>query len=82
MTSCCHRAGVLDFFDIVYRTDEEETYHPYMRKPGSNEFYTSYASWRTYQMSDHLPMWIELQIDFAREYLDAVETDLESHLGG
>jgi len=77
-----YRAGVFDFFAIVYRTDEEDTYHPFMRKPGSNEFYSSYASWRTYQMSDHLPMWIELQIDFAREYLDDVEADLQAHIGG
>ena len=75
-----YRAGVFDFFDIVYRTDEEDTYHPFMRKPGSQEFYSSYASWRTYQMSDHLPMWVELQVDFAREYLDQVEADLQAHL--
>jgi len=75
-----YRAGVFDFFDIVYRTDEEDTYHPFMRKAGSQEFYSSYASWRTYQMSDHLPMWVELQVDFAREYLDEVEAELQAHL--
>ena len=26
--------------------------------------------WRTWQMSDHLPLWIELQIDFTDEYLE------------
>ena len=77
-----YRAGVFDFFEIVYRTDEEDIYHPFMRKPGSNEFYSSYASWRTYQMSDHLPMWVELQVDFAREYLDEVEADLQAQLNG
>jgi endonuclease/exonuclease/phosphatase family metal-dependent hydrolase len=75
------RAGVFDYFDIVYRTDEEETYHPFMRKPGSNDFYSSYESWRTYQMSDHLPMWVELQVDFAPEYLEEVEADLLAQLG-
>ena len=25
--------------------------------------------WRTFQMSDHLPMWVELKIDFAEQYL-------------
>ena len=75
-----YRAGVYDCFDIVYRIDEEDTYQPFMRKPGSSEFYSSYASWRTYQMSDHLPMWVELQVDFAREYLDEVEADLQAHL--
>lgn len=77
-----YRAGVFDFFDVVYRTDEEDTYQPFMRKPGSNEFYSSYASWRTYQMSDHLPMWLELQVDFGREYLDEIEAHLEVRLDG
>jgi endonuclease/exonuclease/phosphatase family metal-dependent hydrolase len=77
-----YRAGVFDFFEIVYRTDEEDIYRPFMRKPDSNEFYSSYASWRTYQMSDHLPMWVELQVDFAREYLDEVEADLQARLDG
>ena len=30
-------------------------------------YYRTY--WRTHQMSDHLPMWVELKIDFGREYL-------------
>jgi hypothetical protein len=28
-----------------------------------------YRDGRTYQMSDHLPLWIELKIDFSQEYL-------------
>lgn len=75
-----HRAGVFDFFDVVYRTDEEDIYRPFMRKPGSNDFYSSYSMWRTHQMSDHLPMWVELHVDFAQEYLDEVETDLQAYI--
>ena len=30
-------------------------------------YYRTY--WRTHQMSDHLPMWVELKIDFSRQYL-------------
>jgi hypothetical protein len=77
-----YRAGVFDFFDVVYRMDEEDTYRPLMRKPDSHDFYSSYASWRTHQMSDHLPMWVELHIDFAREYLDDIEADIQTHLDG
>jgi exonuclease III len=29
-----------------------------------------YAEWRTFQMSDHLPLWVELEIDFSSSYLD------------
>ncbi len=75
-----YRAGVFDFFDTVYREDEEALYQPQMKKPGSEEFYSSYKTWRTYQMSDHLPMWLELHVDFAGDYLDEIETELDSHL--
>jgi endonuclease/exonuclease/phosphatase family metal-dependent hydrolase len=76
-----YRAGVFDFFDVVYRSDEEDIYQPFMRKPNSDEVYASYASWRTHQMSDHLPMWVELRIDFSEAYLDEIEQDIEMRLG-
>ena len=25
--------------------------------------------WRTYQMSDHLPLWAEFRVDFSDDYL-------------
>jgi endonuclease/exonuclease/phosphatase family metal-dependent hydrolase len=75
-----YRAGVFDFFEVVYRTDEESIYRPFMRKPGSDDFYASYSRWRTHQMSDHLPMWVELHVDFAEEYLDEVEADLQAQI--
>ena len=28
-----------------------------------------YRAWRTHQMSDHLPMWIELKVDLGPKYL-------------
>ena len=75
-----YRAGVFDFFDVVYRTDEENIYRPFMRKSGSNAFYSSYSAWRTHQMSDHLPMWVELQIDFTEEYLEEVDAKLQAQI--
>lgn len=76
-----YRAGVFDYFDVVFRSEEEAIYHPFMRKPGSNDFYASYAAWRTHQMSDHLPMWVELKIDFTEEYLDEVDAEIGQRLG-
>lgn len=75
-----YRAGVFDFFDVVYKEDEEDIYRPFMRKPDSTSFYSSYTTWRTHQMSDHLPMWVELRIDFSREYLNEIETDIQTQL--
>jgi len=39
--------------------------------PRSDRSKTTYyrSKWRTFQMSDHLLMWVELGIDFGKEYL-------------
>lgn len=75
-------AGVFDFYKSVFRDEDEATYveamgGSYLKSSkgnvrdegGKRLYYRTY--WRTYQMSDHLPMWIELQTDFGREYLQA-----------
>ena len=31
-----------------------------------------FQQWRTWQLSDHLPLWVELKIDFSDEYLDRI----------
>jgi exonuclease III len=33
-----------------------------------------YEKWRTFQMSDHLPLWVELKIDFSDQYLEYLGT--------
>ncbi len=76
------KAGVFDFYDSVFRLGTDDaTYLPAARAnyerakkktlapdrwPGKG-----FREWRTYQMSDHLPMWVELKIDFGQEYLQA-----------
>jgi hypothetical protein len=67
------RAGVFDFFGTLFRMgdddpggEDEALYASYM-EPGEE-----YWEWRTYQMSDHLPMWVELRIDFGDEYLQSL----------
>lgn len=62
------RAGVFDFFEHVYRLDDESAYTAdRAEKPGR-----SFQDWRTYRMSDHLPMWIELDIDDSDAYLNSL----------
>ena len=36
-----------------------------------------YLEWRTFQASDHLPLWVEIKIDFSEQYLEHLKT-LES----
>lgn len=59
-------AGVFDYYEHVYRLDEKDVY-----QPGSTA--GEYMTWRTYKMSDHLPMWIELTSDFSDAYLEACD---------
>ena len=81
-------AGVFDFYKYVFSVDELTVYRPYIQayiderhKQGLTtpklptteaQWRTKYGDWRTYQMSDHLPLWAEFRIDFADEYLTAI----------
>jgi len=37
---------------------------------GQRKYYEK--EWRTFQMSDHLPMWVELKVDFSDRYLEGL----------
>ena len=60
------KAGVFDFFEYVYRLEQDEAL--YAAPFGATKAKT-FRDWRTYQMSDHLPMWCEFRIDQSDEYL-------------
>lgn len=58
-------AEVTDYEEIAKRIREKpDTDEPYSNWPGE------YSGWRTHEMSDHLPVWIELRTDYSDEYLD------------
>jgi len=57
-------ADVFDYYDHVFRIEDRDQY-----KPGISE--SDFKEWRTYKMSDHLPIWVELTSDFSDAYLDA-----------
>ena len=76
-------AGVFDFYTYVYRHDKEFNDELVYKEAMGPAYLTDktqkqrdekgrtryYKDWRTFQMSDHLPLWIELKIDFGKEYL-------------
>jgi endonuclease/exonuclease/phosphatase family metal-dependent hydrolase len=67
-------AGVLDPYKHVFRSQDYERYAPMMpakmRKPEPDKDRSYYANlWRTWQISDHKPLWVELEIDFSDSYL-------------
>ncbi|MDF3416358.1 endonuclease/exonuclease/phosphatase family protein [Sulfitobacter sp. M57] len=67
-------AGIFDVFKHVYRHGEddsngEDEEHFRARMEDVGRTYTDYSAWRTHQISDHLPMWVEIETDFADAYL-------------
>jgi len=57
------KAGTFPFFDHVYRNEDWKIYQP-------NTTESKYKQWRTFKMSDHLPLWVELYVDFGNDYLE------------
>lgn len=70
------QAGVLNFYETVFREKvDEAVYEPmmgvgYQKQPTPARKSSYYKEWRTFQMSDHLPMWVELKINHSQEYLE------------
>jgi endonuclease/exonuclease/phosphatase family metal-dependent hydrolase len=78
-------AGVFDFRDAVYRDQDFDAYFDSMPpakrdfhergakkgKPRNDAEKRAYYNreWITWQMSDHLLLWVELKVDFANDYL-------------
>jgi exonuclease III len=76
-------AGVFDYYQYVFKENDYKIYMEYFKpdnvdknKDGQKtdeEFRDYYFSkWRTWQMSDHLPLWVELKVDFSKEYLERI----------
>ena len=77
------RAGVFNFNEVVFRDDDVAQYEPLMQSayafsqrlaskkpiPDKNLKKADYRQWRTFQMSDHYPLWVELRVDFSDSYL-------------
>jgi len=57
------KAGTFPFFDYVYRNEDWKVYQPKLSEG-------KYKQWRTFKMSDHLPLWVEVGVDFGKEYLE------------
>jgi len=87
-------AGVFDPYESVFSEGDEALYYPAMTKREALELDETGAAvdsaanrryflkqWRTFQVSDHLPMWVELQIDFSDQYLHSLSSAAPIHFG-
>ena len=68
-------ANIFDFFEHIYKMEDKEVYEKDEDKSLSDK---QFINWRTYKMSDHLPMWIELKTDFGEAYLEAIIKNQEN----
>lgn len=80
-----NNAGVFNYYQSVYGEEEVETYFPLGVKIDKKNEATQKTGWpdadsakrktyftkkwRTWQMSDHLPLWVQLKVDFSEKYL-------------
>ncbi|MEO1334510.1 MAG: hypothetical protein AAFV29_02665, partial [Myxococcota bacterium] len=61
----------------VFRSgpEDRDVYRPFMtkaKKKKGGALTRYYNTWRTFQMSDHLPMWVEIKVDFTNDYLNSL----------
>ena len=79
------KANIFKFEKAVFRRDDFPVYKSVLRRISSKAKKLSVAKresyyvdeWRTFQMSDHNLMWVELQIDFSGSYLKDRKKDVE-----
>ena len=74
--------GMIDMYEDVFRDGAEDLaiYRGHLPKkdPEKNPSFQAktpeeiYRKWRTWQMSDHAPLWIEIETDFADSYLQGI----------
>ncbi len=69
--------GMVDMYKSVFRDTpgDRKIYQPMMpaaddtEAPGTQSLAARFRRWRTWQMSDHRPLWIEIDTDYADHYL-------------
>lgn len=71
-------AGVLDFQKSLFQEEDRAGYLEALRQYVPEKFAKAtdeakivklYRQWATFQVSDHLPLWVELPIDFSDNYI-------------
>ncbi|QKV18880.1 endonuclease/exonuclease/phosphatase family protein [Oricola thermophila] len=77
-------SGKFDWRSAVYRPDEAAHYRPIAEKMRGEPYANwdrSYRDWTTHEMSDHLPIWIELMVDYSDDYLKRFVAGAEPEIG-
>ena len=73
--------GTFNIFEDVFRDEDEPIYRDIVagiefekddEEPGENVKtpLERYKKWRTWQISDHWPLWVQVKTDFTESYLE------------
>ncbi len=74
-------AGIFELFDSVFTDDQYSQFRAIAAKTSNGKkktgaaLKTYYRSWRTYQFSDHKPMWVRLKTNDSAAYLETLAAD-------
>lgn len=67
--------GILDLYQDVFTDADLPLYANLVpAKPVRRSELARYQTWRTWQMSDHSPLWVEIATDFSDDYLRDIST--------
>ena len=70
------KSGAFNFTKSVFKEEDQDIYRPYfdedkVKNMDEKKLKSYYKTkFRTFQISDHLPLWVELKVDFSEQYLD------------
>lgn len=78
--------GLIDLFEDVFRDEDMDIYRDHIPAQDQDEntehsekpLLDRYRKWRTWQLSDHAPLWIEIETDFADAYLKGIAGEVVS----
>ena len=69
--------GIFRFFDYVYKAEAASVteYKAQMAgaQIGTPANLANFKDWRTYQMSDHMPLWVRLSVNDSKDYLERLK---------
>ncbi|MEJ2226865.1 MAG: endonuclease/exonuclease/phosphatase family protein [Alphaproteobacteria bacterium] len=74
-------AGFISLFDEIMRPEDFEEYSEHAKaSPNGQEMNDDdlkeyFSNWKTYQLSDHFPLWARIDINSSDTYLDALEKE-------
>ena len=74
------KAGVFDFYETVFKESDRDMYYEDFsaimaankKEFDEGKYANKFNEWKTFQMSDHLPLWVEFDINYSEAYLNAM----------